>query len=77
MHALPLLICNNNAVDKSVKDITTIGDLNCSLLTRFLAILFSFHTLSELMESIRYPSVLCRTDAVWIRISVIGSRIWL
>lgn len=30
MHALPLLICNNNVVDKSIKDITTIGDLKCS-----------------------------------------------
>lgn len=52
MRALPFLICNNNVVDKSIKDITTIGDLKCSLLTRFLVSSFQFRTLSELrMES--------------------------
>lgn len=40
MCALPLIICNNNIVAKSIKDITVIADLKCSLLKRFLAILF-------------------------------------
>lgn len=57
MHALPFLICNNNVVGKSIQDITTIGDLKCSLLTRFLAISFQFRTASELgMEA---DPVLC------------------
>lgn len=65
MHALPFLICNNNVVDKSIQDITTIGDLKCSLLTRFLAVSFQFHTVSELgMEADPAPSC-CRAEPRW------------
>lgn len=65
MHALPFLICNNNVVGKSIQDITTIGDLKCSLLTRFLAVSFQFHTASELgMEADPVPSC-CRAEPRW------------